>query len=351
MFNALLERTEERLALLARPRSVDGFPIHRRRFLHATSLAAVSIVLPGAARGSMRRLARPVRLGLIADLHHDVMHDAAARLDAFLESMAADPPDAIIQLGDFAWPAPKNRPVVDAFSQGHSLPLHVIGNHDTDGGYTFEQLLDAWSMNRRYYARDVGGLRLIVLDANERPPNHGGGYPAHVGPEQIEWLRGELKSGDGPIVVCSHQPLAGSSSIDNAPELQRVLNAAADRVVLAVNGHTHIDDLVRADNIVHLHVNSASYQWVGGAHKHQSYSATIHAAYPYISHTCPYRDALFTVLTLDPKTGEVHLRGSQTDWVGKSPAELGVDLHPDLIDGEQIVPKIRERRIPRPANR
>ena len=68
----------------------------------------------------------------------------------------------------------------------HQNALHVLGNHDADGGYSYQHTLDAWGMQDRYYYRDIGGLRVIVLDgdgsvlmslgtlplvATEAPPN------------------------------------------------------------------------------------------------------------------------------------------------------------------------------------
>ncbi|HIO65529.1 MAG TPA: hypothetical protein EYN40_02440 [Planctomycetes bacterium] len=317
----------------------------RRRFIQVVGAAACSLALPSSAHAATRSLAKPVRIGLIADLHHDVMHDAPARLDAFLEAMAADPPDAIVQLGDFAQAKQQNRPIVEQFQKAHPLALHVIGNHDTDGGVSFDQLLEEWQMKSRYYTRDLKGLRLIVLDGNERPPSHKGGYPSHIGPEQMEWLKKQLESHQGPMLVICHQPLAGPSCIDNAEQVQTILNTATDRIVLVINGHTHIDDLIRTGDVSHLHVNSASYQWVGGSHKNISYPAEIHAAHPWIEYTCPYQDSLFTTLTIDPKSGSVQVSGKKTKWVGKSPEQVGVANRPGVIDGQQVVPEIRPRQI------
>ena len=326
-------------------------PLPRRRFLQVLATTACSLALPATARAAIRSLTKPVKLGLIADLHHDVMHDAPVRLAAFLEAMAVESPDAIVQLGDFAQAKKENRPLVAQFRKAHPLALHVIGNHDTDGGLTSDQVIEEWQMKGRFYRQDVGGLRLIVLDGNDRPPGHRSGYPSHIGPQQIEWLKRELAGHEGPILVLCHQPLAGPSCIDNAKELQGILDRAADRVVLAINGHTHIDDLVRAGGIHHLHVNSASYKWVGSQHRNTSYPAEIHAAHPWIGHTCPYRDALITTLTFEPKSGEVLLTGRKSEWVGKSPKQVGVATRPGLIDGKQVVPEIRARKISRPGEK
>ena len=320
----------------------------RRDFMRSAAALGVSLALPSPITANLGRLEKPVKLGLIADLHHDVMHDGPERLAAFRKAMQDDRPDAIVQLGDFAYPSAANRPLTDAFRKSHPRALHVLGNHDIDGGHSFEQVAGLWGMKGRYYTESIGGLQLLVLDGNEKPPQHRGGYPAHIGPRQLDWLRSERARLDAPVVVFSHQPLAGPSCIDNAEEVQKVLNAAADKVLLSVNGHTHIDHLVRAGKIINLHVNSASYYWVGGSHRHRSYPEEVHSSHPYIEYTCPYDRSLFTTLTIDPAGGRIHLKGSEARWVGKSPAQLGLDSHPDLTDGEEICPRIRDRRLLRP---
>mgnify|MGYP002624518699 CR=1 FL=1 len=323
--------------------------LSRRRFLQAGTFVA-SLALPTWVRAELSKLSAPVKIGLIADLHHYVIHDGPQRLAAFLEAMEQEQPDAIMQLGDFAYPSAENEPVTSAFANAHPRSLHVLGNHDVDDGHSFEEVVRLWKMKGRYYTQDVGGLELIVLDGNEKPPGHQSGYPAHIGPEQLAWLEATLQRLTGPAVVVSHQPLAGPASVDNAPQVQDVLNTAADKILLAVNGHTHIDHVVRSGKIMCLHVNSASYYWVGGSYRHASYPGPIHAAHPYIEYTCPYSDPLFTTLTINPGAGRIDVQGRRSVWVGKSPAELGRDSNPVLTDGEEIVPQIRARSLhPAPA--
>jgi predicted phosphodiesterase len=320
----------------------------RRSFLKLCGATSLAAALPVGAAATLGKLSRPVRLGMIADLHCDLMPDGEQRLDDFLKSMSRRKPDALMQLGDFAYPSEKNRAVSEAFSDAHETALHAIGNHDLDSGHTKQDCINRWRMKGRYYAQDVAGLRVVVLDGNDRgSPTHQGGYPSFVGKEQLEWLEQELATKPGPFVIGSHQPLAGAWAVDNAEEIQALLARFADKVLLCVNGHSHIDQLLRAGRVLHLHVNSASYFWVGGAFKHASYAPQVHADWPWISHTCPYRNPLFTMLTFEPGNGVIRVGGSESEWVGESPAELGVDSHPDLVDGEQIAPRIRERRIAR----
>ncbi len=322
----------------------------RRKFLSAATATSLALALPRTSAAAIGRLEKPVRIGVIADLHHDVMHDGIARTEAFVKAMATSQPNAIIQLGDFAYPNAQNSEVIKMFNDAHERSLHVIGNHDTDDGHTKEQCLDIWGMPGRYYTQNVDGLQLVVLDGNDPgSPTHKGGYASYFGQEQTEWLKDQLENLDGPIIIVSHQPIAGYSAVDNAEEMQGILGDAADKIILVINGHSHIDEVLRIKGVTYMHVNSASYQWVGGNYRHDSYAQEVHAKYPWISYTCPYRDSLFATLTFDPKSLAVGVEGRQSEWVGKAPAELGVDLGPSLTNGEEISPRIRDRRLLRIA--
>ena len=317
----------------------------RRDFFHSTGVVATSILLPRQVMATLSKIKKPIKLGMIADLHQDVMHDGPARLNAFLDAMKEEKPDALVQLGDFAYPTKKNELVTKTFENAHPKTLHVLGNHEIDGGHSFDQVTKIWRMKGRYYTENVNGLDLVVLDCNEKPKNHKGGYPAHIGQEQLEWLAKQLKTLKGPILVISHQPLAGPGSIDNADEVQALLNPAADKVLLAVNGHTHIDHVARAGRISYLHVNSASYKWVGGSHRNKSNPAEVHSKFRWIEYTCPYRDSLFATLALDPANGRIEVKGRESQWVGKSPFQLAIPTKYGLTNGKEICPKIRSRQL------
>ena len=311
----------------------------------AVASAGLTAAAPLDAASSLSRLPGPVRIGLIADLHHDVMHDGPARLGAFVKEMQRSSPDAIMQLGDFAYPNEANAPVLAQFANAHDQALHVLGNHEIDDGHSFDEVAEAWSMPGRYYTHEIEGLQLIVLDGNERPEDHKSGYPAHVGDEQLAWLSKTLDRLVGPAIVFSHQPLAGPSSVDNANSVMAILRAHRDKVLLTVNGHTHIDASFESATIPTLHINSASYYWVGGQHRHQSYPAEIHEDHEWISYTCPYRDPLFALLTINPQAGTIELSGRASAWVGESPEQVGVQPHGSDLKAEHITPRIKSRGI------
>jgi predicted phosphodiesterase len=317
----------------------------RRDFLRAAGAVTTTIILPRQVVPSLGKIKKTIKIGMIADLHQDVMHDGRARLKEFLDAMEQEKPDALLQLGDFAYPTKKNEILTKAFEKAHPRSMHVLGNHEIDDGHSFDEVAKLWGMKGRYYTDNVNGLDLVVLDGNEKPDNHQGGYPAHIGEKQLEWLAKQLKTLKGPILVICHQPLAGPSCIDNAKDVQRLLNSASDKVLLAVNGHTHIDHVARAGKLSYLHVNSASYKWVGGSYRNKSYPAEVHSKFRWVEYTCPYRDSLFTTLTIDPASGRIDVKGRESQWVGKSPSQLGIAAKPDRTDGKEICPKIRSRQL------
>lgn len=318
----------------------------RRHFLKVTTVSSIALALPSILIGKSSEEDKVLKIGLIADLHQDVMHDGATRLSSFLEHMQSFEPDALMQLGDFAYPGDKNKEVIEMFNNAHEQTIHVIGNHDTDAGYTKQQCIDYWGMPNRYYTQQIKGITFIILDGNDKgSPTHKGGYVSYIGEEQWVWLKEQLNTIEGPIIIVSHQPLAGPWAVDNHEDMQQILAAHSDKIILAINGHTHIDSLIRRENIPYWHLNSTSYQWVGVDFKHESYSKAIHEQHPSIANTCPYKDSLFATLTIDLAQLTIKIEGKKSEWVGKSPAELGSNLHPELTNGEEIAAQIKNRRI------
>ena len=169
--------------------------MNRRIFLRNSGLAGFSFILPQISHGFAGRPNHTIQLGLITDLHHDIMHDGYSRLESFMKEVKKSKPDAIVQQGDFAYPMPENELVIDLFNTANANAFHVIGNHDTDSGHTKDQCLEKWGMPSHYYSKEVKGLKLIVLDSNENgSTTHTGGYVSFVGLVQIKWLKEELEA-------------------------------------------------------------------------------------------------------------------------------------------------------------
>lgn len=271
----------------------------------------------------------PIRLGVIADLHGGLAPDADARLDVFLEAMRKAECDALVQLGDFAYPNEAHQHFPDRFNAAHPETIHVIGNHEFDFGLNRDACYQAWNIEHSWYARSVGGIKLIVLDGNETgSPDHKGGYPSYIGKRQQQWLERELAASKELVVVLSHQPLAGVASIDNATEIQDLLGRFRKKILVCLNGHSHVDSLVVEQGVAYLHINSASYYWVGGSVR-----------------MAPYRDPLFTMITIDPESRTVTLEPATSDWSGPTPEETGYFESDSAPPRAIVTPRIRPHRI------
>jgi hypothetical protein len=147
------------------------------------------------------------------------------------------------------------------------------------------------------------------------------------------------------VIVISHQPIAGIYTIDNAVEIQNLLSVHASKIILAINGHAHVDQFLKVGGVSYLHLNSASYYWVGEKQRHLSLDANTHAAYPSLALTCPYAAVLFGVLTLDRKAKKLSLTGRKSSWIGPSPLELGYSILSPAEQEMYLNPQISNREL------
>lgn len=237
---------------------------------------------------------RPVRFGVIADLHHGLAPDALWRLESFVEAVKSRELDFVIQLGDFCYAKVSSAECVEAFDRIESARHHVLGNHDMDVGSKAD-VMGVWGMRERYYSFDVGGYHFVVLDLNhlkidgKRVAYNDANFyvdseqRAWADPSQLAWLADDLDRAESPTIVFSHQPLGfagGDGPIP--PNQQEVLDVLGSHgnVVACICGHMHVDRVERYQDIGCVCINSASYFWAGGTMR-------------------TYEDPLFAFVTLE----------------------------------------------------
>ncbi len=285
-----------------------------------------------------------VSVGIVADVHQDVIHDAYARMVYFVDQMNQRKPDYVIQLGDFAVPHARNQPFLEAFNGFKGPRYHVLGNHDMDHGFSKQQTVQWWGMKARFHSFDVGGWHFIVLDGNDANPKPWSGYNRYVAEEQREWLEQDLAATSSPTLVYSHQSLEAAGGVANAQQVRDVLQQANrqagwTKVFACLSGHHHTDYLKTINGIAYLQINSMSYAWVGGQHRRTRFRPHVEKAYPWVSYTVPYRDPLYAVLTLDPADGTMTVDGMQTEFVPPTPEEMG------LPNAAGMTPTITTRKL------
>ncbi len=311
----------------------------RRTFLKTVTATSL---LPLLVFGQTDRRP-PIRIGLISDVHQDIIHDAGDRLSAFLNAMAAAKADAVLQMGDFCTPKPENRGFVERYRSFAGPTFHVLGNHDTDGGFQRPDVQAFWGMKERYYSFDLGGFHFVVLDSNDRPKDFKGGYPSHLAEDQIAWLEADLARTGLNTFVFSHHSLERPVCIDNQVRVRAVIEAArtgtgARKVAACFNGHWHIDHSRVIAGIPYHHINSASYYWLGEKFRRERLPPGMARRFPTVALTAPYTAPLFTLLEIDGAGGRYSLRGATSGWMGPSPAELG--FASTAIDVATIRPEI-----------
>lgn len=318
---------------------------NRRKFIYQSICLGGSIILPW--RNSVANDysdSNKIKIGLIADLHHDIMHDGMNRLVAFIQQSNSTGADFIIQMGDFCIPKDQNKELLDIYENFKGPSYHILGNHDTDGGYSREETMKFWGMKRRYYSFDHSGFHFVILDGNDANPRPWSGYNRYINSEQQEWLRKDLEKTALNTFVFSHQTIENEDGgVANFLGIRKILEEANEtkgdnKVIACFSGHHHTDYMTRINDIYYVQINSASYRWVGDDFQYVRYSKEIDEKYPWIKYTIPYKDPLFTFVEIDP-AGFLSLEPRSTTFVGPGPDEMG---GPVTANNDPIVPGISD---------
>ena len=307
----------------------------RRNFLK--SIAAVGATLRAfdtlVADEHAEAAKAPVTFGLIADIHHGLAESAMSRLEAFMAEVAQKKPSFIMQLGDFCFGDRDSREFLKLWNGFHGQKLHVLGNHDMDR-LSKPAVMDAWGMEKAFYAFDAGAFQLLVLDCNhlrfgDRYEHYDSGnyfaHPearTHVDPEQLAWFSEEIRTAEKPCLVFTHQGLSSGVGTRNQSAINELIVAenrrsSTPKVVACFCGHHHINKQTEENGVSHLWINSASYHWVGSD----------------FGRMADYRDPLFAFVTLDPK-GSIRVEGRRSEFVPPSPKERG---YPRAAEVEPII--------------
>lgn len=321
-------------------------------------------------------MAEQIKIGLVADLHHALIHNGMQRLNQFLEAARKADVDFIMELGDFhilayddQTESGKHARFTDRqiynkfaflrrFNSFEKPAYHTLGNHDCDY-YTYTETLKLYGMENNYYSFHKKGWHFIVLDGNYFMDDDGNyvhyskgqyfkqrGKLPYISPDQLEWLDKELSETNEPVIIFSHQPLFNyQACIRNVDAFQAVLKKAKDNgknIRMCVNGHIHIDDLDEIDGTMYYNVNSMSLgTWLGKAYATQRFSDQTERNNPYLQYVEPYTKALYSIVTMDDEG--FHVDGIKGGFVHPSAMELGVANPADSI--KKRVPCVRERDV------
>lgn len=234
----------------------------RRAFLQHGTLLLTAAALESAPLFADEKNA--LRVGLVTDLHHadkppaGTRHyrESAQKLAEAGEHFQQFKVDFVVELGDLIDAADSveteqnylttiNKQFAAISKDRH----YVLGNHCVDT-LKKEEFLGGVEQERSYYSFDRNGIHFVVLDACFR--NDGQPYgrknskwnDANIPAAELEWLEGDLKANDKPVIVFAHQRLDVSTDhgVKNCPEVRRLLEASG-KVRVVFQGHSHQNDL------------------------------------------------------------------------------------------------------------
>lgn len=238
----------------------------RRDFLRCSALSLAGLLAGSGCAALGQGARRPLRFGLVTDLHYADREPAKTR---FYRESLAKAREAVERLNgerlaflgvlgdmkDMAPGEPETRTlghlvaVRDQLSR-FSGPVHyVLGNHDMDNlskPQVLATLRFGDAAGRAYHAFDAEGVRVVVLDAcfdrDGKPYDHGrfDWRDTYVPAAELTWLEAELRSTRLPVIVLAHQRLDGDGDlyVKNSAAVRARLEASGN--VLAVfQGHDH----------------------------------------------------------------------------------------------------------------
>ena len=302
-----------------------------------------------------------VRFAVCADLHTEFIHDAPARVRAFLDAAEGAGCDFCVSLGDFCPPGGRGsdahkREILGMIANSPLPFYHALGNHDMDENGKSD-VLAFMGQQKGFFSFDAGGVHFAVLDScyfedgtgDVRDYDHAdykrtpAGYHISVLPEEeLAWLREDLAKAEYPTVVFSHHSLIESrASIGNCDLLREVLENAPRGVLLSLCGHEHVDRVEEKNGILYACINSMAYYWAGGAYEHETYGEEIERAFPLLRQVFPFRDALFAIVEID--NSAISVRGVRSEIVGATPEEM--DFKKSGL-ADPITPEIADRVLP-----
>jgi len=208
-----------------------------------------------------------VRFGIVTDCHYADADTVGTRyyrysldkLAGCVEIMNAQKVDFLVELGDFK---DQNSPPIEqktlsylqavenVFHKFDGPTYHVLGNHDQDSISKTKFLNNIENTGidpgKSHYSFDFNGVHFIVLDANYK--SDGADYDhsnfdwtdANIPPAELQWLRQDLATSSGAVVVLIHQLLDGKGShyVKNAAEIRQILEQSS-KVLAVFQGHYH----------------------------------------------------------------------------------------------------------------
>jgi Icc protein len=276
--------------------------LDRRQFLKTVALAGAATAVSGVANfdWAAAQDSAPGSFDFVffTDAHIEPELDAAHGCDMCFRKIACLRREFAINGGDHVYDvlgANRGRAnlIFDLYEKTQQLlemPLyHAIGNHDvfgiyaqtgvlpSDPGYAKKMYEDRLSRHT-YYSFDRKGYHFIVLDSIQ--PTNDRLWQSRIDDEQLQWLANDLQQIGAvrPIVVVVHVPMVtgfatfapksseqhkyNTYTVDNTVDVLPLFEG--HNVLAVLQGHTHVNELVRYKNIDFITSGAVSGNWWHG---------------------------------------------------------------------------------------
>ena len=155
----------------------------------------------------------------------------------------------------------------------------------------------------------------------------------YIDAEQQKWLKNDLANTTNPTIIICHQSLEKehAGGVTNGVNIRTIIEQANTdenqaNIIACLSGHHHQDYVRTINDIPYIQINSMSYKSLGGGkYSNIRFPEHIEKAHPIVKLTFPYRDPLYTMLTIDPEQNTIHIEGRSTVYISPSPQETGLD--------------------------
>lgn len=182
--------------------------------------------------------------------------------------------------------------VFSQVAEGFNLrTYHCLGNHDVFGRSSRRKTspddpdigkklyLDTFDINQSYYSFNHKGWHFVIMDSLlEVDADHGPSQTHAFGKEQLEWLRFDLgKHHAMPTIIVTHIAAFNNlGQINSSPELLAMNHMVVTdtrefrqiierhKVKAVLQGHSHIPEDYRFNDIWYITSQSVSAAWWGG---------------------------------------------------------------------------------------
>lgn len=247
-------------------RPASSWAMDRRDFLRCSALSIAALLAGPGCAGLGFGARRPLRFGLVTDLHYADREPAGKRFyreslskaREAVERLNAERLSFLGVLGDVKDMAPgepeartlSHLAAIDGELRRFAGPVrYVLGNHDMDNlskAQALAVLNPGGAGDRGYLAFSEGGVRFVVLDAcfgRDGKPYDRGRFDwrdTFVPAAELLWLEAELGSAREPVIVLAHQRLDGNGDpyVKNSDAVRAILEASG-KVLAVFQGHDH----------------------------------------------------------------------------------------------------------------